>query len=149
MGTIKFLNFRTPKIFAVSYLKFKQRGQTLGYFVKMVQREYQTVTTLIRLLLLKEQSDLGLHCLPRPTYLNFCTPKIFAVSYLKFKQRGQTLGYFVIMVQREYQTVKTLIRLLLLKEQSDLGLTVCPDLSVRKLRVITVYFSAIFSLRLQ
>ena len=37
--TVKFLNFRTPKIFAVSYLNFKQSGQTLGYFVKMVQRE--------------------------------------------------------------------------------------------------------------
>ena len=37
--TVKFLNFRTPKNFAVIYLKFKQRGQTLGYFVKMVQME--------------------------------------------------------------------------------------------------------------
>ena len=36
---LKFVNFWTPKFFAVSYLKFKQRGQTLGYFVKMVQRE--------------------------------------------------------------------------------------------------------------
>ena len=36
-NTVKFLNFRTPKFFAVSYLKFKQRGQTIGYFVKMVQ----------------------------------------------------------------------------------------------------------------
>ena len=39
LNTVKFLNFQTPKIFAVSYLKFEQRGQTLGYFVKMVQRE--------------------------------------------------------------------------------------------------------------
>ena len=46
--TVKFLNFRTPENFAVIYLKFKQRGQTLGYFVKM---ETQTVKTLIRLLL--------------------------------------------------------------------------------------------------
>ena len=38
-ATVKFLNFRTPKILAVSYLKFKQGGQTLGYFVKMVKRE--------------------------------------------------------------------------------------------------------------
>ena len=28
-GTIKFLNFGMPEIFAVIYLKFKQRGQTL------------------------------------------------------------------------------------------------------------------------
>ena len=28
--TVKFLNFRTPENFAVIYLKFKQRHQTLG-----------------------------------------------------------------------------------------------------------------------
>ena len=27
--TVKFLNFGTPEIFAVIYLKFKQRGKTL------------------------------------------------------------------------------------------------------------------------
>ena len=27
--TVKFLNFGTPEIFAVIYLEFKQRGQTL------------------------------------------------------------------------------------------------------------------------
>ena len=32
--TVKFLNFKTPENFAVIYLKFKQRGKTLGYFVK-------------------------------------------------------------------------------------------------------------------
>ena len=32
--TVKFLNFRTQENFAVNYLKFKQRIQTLGYFVK-------------------------------------------------------------------------------------------------------------------
>ena len=32
MHTVKFLNFRTPKTFAVSYLKFKQSCQTLGFF---------------------------------------------------------------------------------------------------------------------
>ena len=37
--TVKFLNFRTPKNFAVMYQKFKPRGQTLGYFVKMMQME--------------------------------------------------------------------------------------------------------------
>ena len=34
MNTVKFLNFGMPENFAVIYLKFKQRGQTLGYFVK-------------------------------------------------------------------------------------------------------------------
>ena len=33
-STVKFQNLRTPENFAVIYLKFKQRGQTLGYFVK-------------------------------------------------------------------------------------------------------------------
>ena len=33
-NTVKFLNFRTPKNFAVINLKFKQRGQTEEYFVK-------------------------------------------------------------------------------------------------------------------
>ena len=37
--TLKFLNFRTPENFAVIYLKFKQRGQTLGYLVKKMQME--------------------------------------------------------------------------------------------------------------
>ena len=32
--TVKFLNFRTPENFAVINLKFKQRGQTVDYFVK-------------------------------------------------------------------------------------------------------------------
>ena len=49
--TVKFLNFRTPENFAVIYLKFKGRGKTLGYFVKKMQMEKQTVKTLIRLLL--------------------------------------------------------------------------------------------------
>ena len=30
--TVKILNFVTPEIFAVIYLKFKQRGKTLEYF---------------------------------------------------------------------------------------------------------------------
>ena len=51
------LNYRkVPKFsdainFAVSHLKFKQRGQTLGYFVKKIANS--------------EDPDLGLHCLPR------------------------------------------------------------------------------------
>ena len=32
LATVKFLNFGTPEIFAVIYLKFKQRGQTLRVF---------------------------------------------------------------------------------------------------------------------
>ena len=40
--TVKFLNFRMPKNFAVIYLKFKHRGQTLGYFVGKMQMEKQT-----------------------------------------------------------------------------------------------------------
>ena len=36
--TIKFLNFVTPGNFAVIYLKFKHRDQTLGYFIKRMQR---------------------------------------------------------------------------------------------------------------
>ena len=36
---VKFLNFRTPENFAVICLKFKQRGQTLGYFVKKIEME--------------------------------------------------------------------------------------------------------------
>ena len=47
--TIKFLNFRTPENFAVIYLKLKQR-------VANSEDPDQT---------LEEQSDLGLHCLPR------------------------------------------------------------------------------------
>ena len=35
--TVKFLNFGTPEIFAIIYLKFKQTGQNLSYCVKMVQ----------------------------------------------------------------------------------------------------------------
>ena len=57
--TVKFLNFRMPENFAVIYLKFNQRDQTLGYFVKKMQMEQQTVKTLIRLLLWG-QSDPGL-----------------------------------------------------------------------------------------
>ena len=39
MTIVKFPNFGKPEIFAVIYLKFKQRGQTKGYFVKMMQTE--------------------------------------------------------------------------------------------------------------
>ena len=36
--TEKFLNFGMPEIFAVIYLKFKQRGQTLEYLSKKKMR---------------------------------------------------------------------------------------------------------------
>ena len=47
MFTVKFLNFWTPENFVVINLEFKQRGKTLGYFVKKMQMEMQTVKTLI------------------------------------------------------------------------------------------------------
>ena len=69
-------------------------------------------------------------------FLNFRMPENFAVIYLKFKQRGQTLGYFVKKMQMDLQTVKTLIRLL----QNPIWVyTVCPNLFVRILRIITVF----------
>ena len=37
--TVEFLTFGTSEIFAVIYLKFKQKGQTLGYFIKKMQME--------------------------------------------------------------------------------------------------------------
>ena len=36
---VKFLNFPTPESFAIIHLKFKQRGQTLGYFVQKIEME--------------------------------------------------------------------------------------------------------------
>ena len=65
LNTVKFLNLWMTENFAENNLKFKQRGQNLGYFIKEMQVEQQTVKTLIRLLL-EEQSDLGLHCLSVP-----------------------------------------------------------------------------------
>ena len=38
-NNIKVPNFLTPENFAVIYLKFKQRGQTLAYFIKKMQME--------------------------------------------------------------------------------------------------------------
>ena len=58
-------------------------------------------------------------------FLNFGMPEIFAVIQTK---RPNLKGYFVKMVQMEWQTVKTQIWVC----------TVCPDLTDRKLRVITV-----------
>ena len=39
LNTVKFLNFRMPENIVVIYLKFKQRGQILGYFIKKMQME--------------------------------------------------------------------------------------------------------------
>ena len=36
-NAVKFLSFGTPENFSVIYLKFKQRGQTLGCFVEKMQ----------------------------------------------------------------------------------------------------------------
>ena len=47
-------------------------------------------------------------------FLNFQTQENLAVINLKFKQRCQTLGYFTKKMQMESQTVKAMIRLLLL-----------------------------------
>ena len=47
---VKFLDFQTPKMSAVITLKFQQRRLSIERFVQKVQME---------------QSDLGLHCLPR------------------------------------------------------------------------------------
>ena len=62
--TVKFLNFQMLENCAVIYLKFKQSGKTKEFLVQNVQIEWQTVKTLIRLLL-EERSDLGLHSLPQ------------------------------------------------------------------------------------
>ena len=39
VSTVKFLNFQTPENFAVIYLKFRQRGHVLEYFVKKTHLE--------------------------------------------------------------------------------------------------------------
>ena len=64
----------------------------------------------------------------------------FAVITLKVEQDGFSLEKCIQKMQRELQTVYTLIRLLLTDcSRSSLiwVCTVCPDLSVRKLRIIT------------
>ena len=38
-NTVKFLKFQTPEDLAVIFLKFKQRHETLGNFIKKVQME--------------------------------------------------------------------------------------------------------------
>ena len=58
-------------------------------------------------------------------FLNFGMPENFAVIYLKFKQRGQTLRVFC---QNGANGIANSVWVC----------TVCPDLSVQKLRIITV-----------
>ena len=64
-GTIKFLNFRMPEIFSVIYLKFKQRGQILRVFCQNGANGIANSGDPDQNAPLG-QSDLGLHCLPRP-----------------------------------------------------------------------------------
>ena len=52
---------------AIIILKFEQCSFTIEYCVQEIQTLWQIVLTLIRLFL--QQSDLGLHCLPRPVCL--------------------------------------------------------------------------------
>ena len=61
--TVKVLDFKIPKTFAVIMLRFEQRCPSIEKFVRKVWMDGQTVETLIRLL--QRLSDLGLHCLPR------------------------------------------------------------------------------------
>ena len=50
-STVNFLNIRTPKKFVVITLKVEQDGFSLEKCIQKMQRELQTVQTLIRLLL--------------------------------------------------------------------------------------------------
>ena len=70
-------------------------------------------------------------------FLNFGMPEIFAEIYLKFKQKGQILRVFcqncangIVNSEDPDQTAP--------RSSLIWVCTVCPDLSVRKLRVITV-----------
>ena len=64
--------------------------------------------------------------------LKIGTPEIITIIVLQLEQLDFTVQYFVQKMQTEYQTEKTLIRLLL-EEQSDLGLhcllrPICPNI---------------------
>ena len=71
LAFVQLINCKVPKKlwrpgnFAVIYLKFKQRSQIQGISSKrcngVANNEDPDQTAL------EEQSDLGLHCLPRPT----------------------------------------------------------------------------------
>ena len=73
-GTV--LNFQTPEKLCCNSPSFRK------YRVMCPKDavEWQTVKTLIRLLQ-EEQSDLGLHCLPRPSYQSLDHDKI--TNYLE------------------------------------------------------------------
>ena len=80
--TVKFLNFHTPENFAVIYLKFKQRGQILGYFHQKDANGIANSVDPDQTPPL-EQSDLGLHCLPRP----ICPKRYIAHLFLTASAR--------------------------------------------------------------
>ena len=65
-------------------------------------------------------------------FLNFGMPEIFAVIYLRFKQRGQTLRVFCQNGANRIANSED-------PDQTAIWVcTVCPDLSVQKIRVIMV-----------
>ena len=96
-------------------------------------------------------------------FLNFGTPEIFAVIYLKFKQRGQTVyGRNLCCNLPKIQTKRPNLRVFSQEDVNGIAnsedpdqtapgssliwvCTVCPDLSVRKLRVITVLIVSLLS----
>ena len=82
-STVKVLNFQIPKMFAVFTIKFSKtkKGLSVEKFIQKVQMKRQTVQTQIRLLL-KEQSDLGKHCLPRPVCSKTSIFQIITVALL-------------------------------------------------------------------
>ena len=61
LDTLKILIIGTPEKVAVIILKY-ECVFTMEQCARKIQMEWQTVCTLIR----SEQSDLGLHCLPKP-----------------------------------------------------------------------------------
>ena len=62
--TVKFVNFRTPEN-CCNLPKIQTKRPNLRVFFQKDANGKQTLKTLITLLL-KEQTDLGLHYLPRP-----------------------------------------------------------------------------------
>ena len=63
------LKFQTPESRPIIVSKFLERGFYAGQCIQMTLSEWQTLQTLIKLLL-EEQFDLGLQCLLRPVCLN-------------------------------------------------------------------------------
>ena len=79
------------------------------------------------------------HNTPTVNFLNIRTPKTFVVITLKFELCGSIIESWVQTMQTEWQTVQTQIRLLLSSRSSLIWVCiVCPGISVRKLRIITV-----------